>query len=318
MLETNEVTPAHLSRSVIAVPPLARNADLGSDREGNRRIIAHLVAGGVTTMLYGGNANFYNVSVAEFAGLVDELAEVAPAECWIIPSIGPDFGKSLDQVALLRDRTFPTAMVLPLRFPVTTAGVATGLRKLADAYGRPIIAYVKSTDYVTPDDLARLAADGAICAIKYAVVRDDPAVDPYLDELVDKVDRSLIVSGMGERPVITHRLEYRLNGFTSGSVCVAPAMSNGILEALAAGDGKRAERLRAHFIALEDLRDGHSPLRVLHAAVQLAGIAETGPLTPFLSGITDAALLGRIETAAKALLAADTAYAKGELLEPAL
>ena len=47
---------------------------------------------------------------------------------------------------------------------------------------------------------------------------------------------------------------------------------------------------------LEDLRDGISPLRVLHAAVHLAGIADTGPLLPYLANVTDAKQLADIET----------------------
>ena len=67
----------------------------------------------------------------------------------------------------------------------------------------------------------------------------------------------------------------------------------------------KPRRLRELFMPLEDLRDGISPLRVLHAAVHLAGIADTGPLLPYLSNVTDAKQLADIERAAKALLAAD-------------
>ena len=40
-----------------------------------------------------------------------------------IPSIGADFGKAANQAAILRERAFPTAMVLPLSFPATPAGL---------------------------------------------------------------------------------------------------------------------------------------------------------------------------------------------------
>ena len=76
-----------------------------------------------------------------------------------------------------------------------------------------------------------------------------------------------------------------------------------MLTALKAGDVARATALREKFLPLEDLRDGSSPLRVLHAAVAAAGIAETGPLLPFLSDISDPALLEDIGRAARALLA---------------
>ena len=303
-----KVTPELLGGSVIAVPPLARNADYSLSREGNRRILAHLAAGGVTTALYGGNANLYNVGVREFDALLTQLEEVAPPGTWIIPSIGPDYGKAEDQVDVLKSRDLPTAMVLPLTFPTTSDGVATGLRRLADRYGRPLIAYVKSETFISAADLAKLVADGAVCTIKYAIARTDTATDRYLDELLAGVERSRIVSGMGERPAVTHLTNQRLQGFTSGSVCIAPAMSQAMLAALKDGDAAAAGALREKFLPLEDLRDAHSQLRVLHAAVAAAGVAETGPMQPFLSTIEDPAILSRIAAAAKTLLGHEEAH----------
>jgi dihydrodipicolinate synthase/N-acetylneuraminate lyase len=87
-------------------------------------------------------------------------------------------------------------------------------------------------------------------------------------------------------------------------VCVAPALSTAIKHALEAGDIARAEALRAHFLPLEDLRDHISPLRVLHEAVDQAGIAATGPMLPMLTRLGEADA-GRVKSAAKALLAQD-------------
>jgi len=307
-MPTQTFTPALLAGSVISVPPLARKSDYSLDKEGNRRILNHLAAGGVTTGMYGGNANLYNIGVHEVGTLVEQLDEVAPADSWIIPSVGPDYGKAEDQLDILKFSSLPTAMLLPLVFPATSAGVATGVRRLAERFGHPLIAYIKDSKFVTPGDLAGLVKDGAVCAIKYAIVLDDPTRDPYLDELLKDVDRKLVVSGMGERPAVAHLSKCGLNGFTSGSVCIAPAMSQAILLALKAGDVAKASALREKFLPLEDLRDGHSPLRVLHAAVGAAGITDTGPLLPFLDTIVDPALLGRIRDAAKALLAEEMAF----------
>jgi 4-hydroxy-tetrahydrodipicolinate synthase len=314
-MRSPKVTPEALAHSVIAVPPLARDKGYTLDREGNRKILAHLARGGVSTALYGGNANLYNISVSEYGALLDMLEDVAPADMWIIPSFGPDYGKALDQVDILKGRAFPTAMALPLSFPTNSAGVATGLRLIAERYGRPITAYIKSNDYITPTDLAAVVADGAICSIKYALVRKDPEDDAYLAELVQKVDTKLIVSGIGERPAISHLTKFKLNGFTSGSVCVAPALSAALLKALKSGDGARAAALREQFLPLEDLRDGHSPLRVLHWAVAAAGVAETGPLLPFLSNLTDKSVLDAVTQASRVLLAANEAALKQPALQ---
>ena len=63
-MKTSPVTHQDLRRSVIAVPPLARRADLSLNEAANRALLAHLEAGGVRSVMYGGNANFYNVGWA--------------------------------------------------------------------------------------------------------------------------------------------------------------------------------------------------------------------------------------------------------------
>ena len=310
-MKTDAVIPADLARSVLSVPPLPRGAD-GAIHEGEtKRLVDWLHSGGVTTYLFGGNANLYNMGVSEFGTLLDVLERISPADGWMIPSFGADYGKSCDQIDILKHRAFPTAMLLPLTFPATTSGVATGIRKLADRYGKPLIAYVKNEGYVEPRELAALLADGAVCAVKYAVVRKNTAEDALLSSLLDAVGSAeRIISGIGERPVIDHLTGFGLNGFTSGSVCIAPHLSTAILQALKQGDVEEAASLREHFIPLEDLRDRHSPIRVLHEAVTLAGISETGPMSPFLSNLDDAAVLTAIRAAAETLRAASVAHGK--------
>ena len=304
-MKTTAVTVEDLRRSVLAVPPLARRADLTLDEGHNARMVGHLRAGGVSSFMYGGNANLYHMGVTEFGALLDMLQRLAAPDEWMIPSVGSDFGKAMDQVALAKGQPFPTVMVLPHRFPVTTKGIATGLRRLADAYGRPIIAYVKDHDYVDAADLRRLVQDGAVVAVKYGTVREHPAEDAYLAAIVEAVGAERVISGIGERPAIVHWTRFGLRAFTSGAVCIAPALSTAILRALQAGDIGTAEAVRAHFLPFEDLRDAHSPLRVLHEGVRLAGIAETGPMLPLLSNIDDERLLADIGRAAVALLLAN-------------
>jgi 4-hydroxy-tetrahydrodipicolinate synthase len=306
-MKTAPVSPADLAASVLSVPPLARRADLTIDPAQNSRLLDHLRSGGVRTFMYGGNANLYNMGPSDLRGLCDLLMSLARDGDWIIPSVGSDYGKAHDQLVMLRDYPFPTAMVLPHKAQSTPAGVATGIRKLADAYGKPVIAYVKDEGYVEVADMGRLAKDGAICAIKYAIVRDDPSKDAFLDDLVNTVDRNIVISGIGERPAIDHLTKFGLQAFTSGSVCVAPGLSMALLRAIKRGDMVEAARLRALFIPLEDQRDAHSPLRVLHDAVRLAGISDTGPMFPYLSNFTDKTILAGIERAAKDLLAAERA-----------
>jgi len=304
-MKTSAMTPADLAASVLSVPPLARRADLTIDPAQNARLLDHLRGGGVRTFMYGGNANLYNMGVSELRTLAELLIKLSRDGDWMIPAVGSDFGKARDQLTMLRDDPFPTAMLLPHKAQSTPAGVATGIRKLADAYGKPVIAYVKDEGYVEAADMGRLAKDGVICAIKYAIVRSDPANDPFLGDLVNAVDPSMIISGIGERPAIDHLTKFGLQAFTSGSVCVAPGLSMALLRAIKRGDLAEARRVRELFIPLEDERDRHSPIRVLHEAVRLAGIADTGPMQPYFSNIGDAGVIASVEKAAKALLAAE-------------
>ena len=170
-MNVSPIVEAEFAASVMAVPPLARRADYSLDAGQNRKLIAHIEAGGVRTLLYGGNANLYHVAVSEYRELLDLLAESAGPQTRVIPAIGPDFGKMLDQARILAQTPYRTAMVLPLAGFTTPEGVATGLARLVDAAGIPLTLYLKSEDYVDVDTLARLVDDGTLLAVKYAIVR---------------------------------------------------------------------------------------------------------------------------------------------------
>lgn len=305
-MKTTEVTVADVAASVVAVPPLARNADLTLNRAANRALIRHLEAGGVRALMYGGNANFYHLPVGDYAAALDLLEEAAATDSWVIPSAGPDYGRLMDQAAILRGRAFPTVMVLPIGAPATPDGVATGIRRFAERIGRPVVVYLKADGYLTVELIRALAEDRLVAAIKYAVVRRDPAEDDYLARLVEAVDRRIVISGIGERPAIAHLTRFNLPAFTSGSVCLAPAAAARLLRALQAGDIATAAAVREAFLPLEDLRDAIHPIRVLHDAVSLAGIADMGPILPMLHNL-DGEERARVGAAARALLAYDRA-----------
>jgi len=303
-MQTSPITSQRLAASVIAVPPLARSADLTIDAQENRKIVRHLEAGGVSTLLYGGNAVLYHVALAEYATLLEMLADIAGQQTLVIPSVGPAFGLMMDQATILRDFAFPTAMILPQREISTSDGIASGTRRFAERFGKPVVLYIKHDGYVAVDAVRRLMDDGLISWIKYAVVRENPAEDDYLRSLLDAVDPAYVVSGIGEQPAVVHLRDFSLGGFTSGCVCVAPRLSMQMLRALQSGDLARAEQIRAGFRPLEDLRNRINPIRVLHAALALAGVADTGPMLPLLSEI-DGRDRPEIERAARELLQLD-------------
>ena len=302
-MQTTPILPEHFHRSVLAVPPLARDSAEKICPLQNARMIRHLEQGGVSMLLYGGNANLYHVRYSEYAALLDMLQQTAAPETAVIPSVGPSFGLMMDQAELLKDSQFPTAMVLPTKAIMTEAGLMTGFRRFVEAFGRPAVLYIKEEGYISPEGAGELVRDGLVSFIKYAIVRPDPAVDDFLSRLTSLVDPKLICSGIGEQPAIVHLQKFRLTGYTSGCVCVNPALSQRMLHAILAGDLAVAENIRQIFRPLEDLRNDINPIRVLHEAVALAGIAETGRHLPLLSAVPQTAV-DRIKAAAAALLQA--------------
>jgi len=278
---------------VFAVPALARRNDRARslDFEQNNKIVAHIEAGGIKRLIYGGNAFLYHITLAEFEDLTDWLATLTARLC-VIPSIGPSFGRAIDQAQFIERHNFPCVMVLPCADPRDADGLERGYREISAAAKSQLIIYLKDENNFGSDreqgldSVARLIEDGICVGIKYAVVRDDPTIDPYLEALLARVDRKYVISGIGERPAVTHLRDWRLTGFTTGSGCVAPRLSQELFEAARDHDFELALQLRSNFIGLEDLRDSWGPARVLHQSVELASIAEVGPIPPYVSPLT--------------------------------
>ena len=285
-MDTQTITPERLASSVIAVPPLARHKDYSLNAEASTQLIHHIESGGVDILLYGGNANFYNIRPSEFENLLSYLSQAAGKDTLIVPSAGPAYGPMMDQAEILKQTDFPTAMILPHQGLTTDEGVATSIRHFVEATGKPAVVYIKFEGYIEPETVKSLVDDGLVSWIKYAIVRDDPSEDAYLSQLSNLVDPGIIVSGIGEQPAIVHLRDFGIKSFTSGCVCVRPDLSQAMLEAIKAGNYNRAEEIREVFRPLEDHRNNINPIRVLHEAVAEAGIAETGPILPLFSRLT--------------------------------
>jgi dihydrodipicolinate synthase/N-acetylneuraminate lyase len=301
----------HDLAGVYAVPPLPRKADARRtlDFDAAEAVARHIEAGGITRYLYGGNAFLYHVTLDEYVALTEWLSGFH-ASRWAIPSLGPSYGRAMDQACLLRRHRFRAAMMLPSSDPRDARGLEAGLRDIAETAGVPLILYLKSEDAFGADveagldAVARLVDDGIAITIKYAVVRDDPSHDAYLDGLLRRVDRRRVISGMGERPAVVHLRDFRLGGLTTGSGCVAPRLCAALFSASTRAEWQNAESIRAEFMPLEDLRDAWGPARVLHHAIELAGIAPTGPIPPYVSALSGSEL-DRLAPVARALRNAD-------------
>src|SRR5437867_6000681 len=316
-MKTNSISPEDL-RGVFAVPPLARRRDAtrSLNLAQNDLIVRHIISGGITRLIYGGNAFLYHTTLAEFEELLEWLAGFSD-QLWVIPSIGPSYGRAMDQTQLLRKFQFPCVMVLPCSDPSDSAGLERGYRDIAEAADAELIIYLKDERNFGADKesgldaVARLVDDGVCAGVKYAVVRDDPARDAYLEALLSRVDRKFVISGIGERPAVVHLRDWKLPGFTTGSGCIAPRLSQMLFEACTRPNFDEAEALRSEFISLEDLRDEWGPAKVLHAAVELAGIAQTGEIAPYVSGLSEEQRL-LLETVASELKKLDLDF-RGEV-----
>ena len=296
-MDTQSITPARLAESVIAVPPLARNASQSIDTEQNRRLVQYIEQGGVSTLLYGGNAIFYHIRLSEYSRILQMLTDVVADSTLVVPAVGPAFGTMMDQAEILQDFEFPTVMLLPQTEVTDSAGIASGVRKFAEAFGKPVVLYLKHDQWLPAETVGKMFRSGILSWIKYAVVKEDPSQDDYLREVLAEVPGEIVVSGIGEQPAIIHMRDFQVGSFTSGCVCVNPSRSMKMLRAIQSGQFDDAEEIRASFEGLEDLRNGVNPIRVLHRAVELAEIAETGPITPML-GELSAAEIASIANAA--------------------
>lgn len=285
-MRTTAVTPETLAKSVIAVPPLARDAAGRICKQQNTRIIQHLEAGGISTLLYGGNAVFYHLRPSEYASALNLLVENTMIDTVVIPSVGPSYGMMMDQADVLKDYPFPTVMVLPQKEIADEQGIVAGIRKFVASFGKPIVLYLKHDRWLSPATVQGLVRDGMVSWIKYAVVRDNPTKDEYLDEILSLIPNNILVSGIGEQPAIIHMRDFGMSSFTSGCVCVAPKLSLDMLKAIQSGDFVKAESIREKFAPLEDLRNSINPIRVLHHAVS-AAVAPTGPMQPMLGELSE-------------------------------
>lgn len=300
-MDTSNDFAEQIKRSVIAVPPLARDQDGVIDPAENRKLIDHIESGGVKILLYGGNAVFYHLRLSEFGKTLRMLVDNVETDTAVVPSVGPTFGLMMDQADVLADFDFPTVMILPQRDITDPQGIVRGIRAFATVFEKPVVLYMKFDNWLPTAAVKALYDEGLISWIKYAVVRENPSDDDELKRLIDVVPPERIVSGIGEQPAIIHMRDFGVGGYTSGCVCVAPKRSMQMLHAIHEQRYDDAEAIRAKFEPLEDLRNEINPIRVLHSAVSGAGIARTGLIQPLLSPLSDDHE-GRVAAAADKLL----------------
>lgn len=109
---------------VFAVPPLPRRTGTRRtiDFDAAEAVASHIQDGGITRYLYGGNAFLYHITLDEYETLLGWLDGFEESR-WPIPSVGPSFGRAIDQAKLLKRYAFRTVMVLPCNDPRDARGM---------------------------------------------------------------------------------------------------------------------------------------------------------------------------------------------------
>ena len=122
-------------------------------------------------------------------------------------------------ITLLLGTMLLAAMLLPATSAFTPGGVATGLRRLADRFGRPLIAYVRAEGYLAPRDLASLIEDTANLLSQNAA----PSVE--LTCLIDPQFPALVMGDPTRvRQIVSNLLSNALKFTDGGAITIGYAL----------------------------------------------------------------------------------------------
>ena len=266
---------------VVAITP--RREDRQVDLEGVRKNVQYLVQHGVDFIMPEcGTGMVYDASLEEYEAVVGTYLDAAGDAAYIVPGIGPGFGRSIEMGHIARSLGVAGVMIMPVVGPASANGVYNGFREIAKAVQLPTVLYQRRLDIMPVNDVVSLCELDEVVGLKYAV--ED--VDAF-DRIVERAgDRAAMVCGMAEDPCIDY-MSHGAVGFSSGMANFVPRMSLTLREKFMAGNKAEAERLRMLMVPFEDFR-GENGARysgsALHAAMDYVGLAG-GPVIPFAEDV---------------------------------
>lgn len=271
-------------RNVLVVAITPRRSDFKVDLQGAYKNVRYLVERGVDFIMPAcGTGLVYDMCLEDYEAVVGTFVDAAGDEAWVVPGIGPGFGRSLEMGRIAQSLGVAGVMIMPIVGPASADGVFNGLREIAKAVQLPTILYQRRLDIMPVSSVIRLCEIDNIVGLKYAV-EDTEAFEAIADKAGD---RTAMICGMAEDPCITY-MERGAVGFSSGMANFVPRMSLTLLRTFVSGGTVEAERLRALMVPFEDLR-GERGARystsALHAAMDVAGLAG-GPVIPFAADVT--------------------------------
>ena len=270
-------------RNVLVVAITPRREDRQADLEGIRKNVRYLIQHGVDFIMPEcGTGMVYDASLEEYEAVVGTFLDAAGDAAYIVPGIGPGFGRALEMGHIARSLGVAGVMIMPVVGPASANGVYNGFREIAKTVQLPTVLYQRRLDIMPTDDVISLCELDEVVGLKYAVEDLDT-----FDRIVERAgDRAAMVCGMAEDPCIDY-MAHGAVGFSSGMANFVPRMSLTLHDKFATGDGAEAERLRALMVPFEDFR-GENGARysgsALHAAMDYAGLCG-GPVIPFAEDV---------------------------------
>ncbi len=287
---------------VVAITP--RREDRQVDLKGVRKNVQYLVQHGVDFIMPEcGTGMVYDASLEEYEAVVGTYLDAAGDAAYIVPGIGPGFGRSIEMGHIARSLGVAGVMIMPVVGPASANGVYNGFREIAKAVQLPTVLYQRRLDIMPVNDVVSLCELDEVVGLKYAV--ED--VDAF-DRIVERAgDRAAMVCGMAEDPCIDY-MSHGAVGFSSGMANFVPRMSLTLREKFMVGNKAEAERLRVLMVPFEDFR-GENGARysgsALHAAMDYVGLAG-GPVIPFAEDVRPQDL-PRVDVMMKILMKEETA-----------
>lgn len=298
----NQTLDAAACADVLVVAITPRDSRRRVDLRGVRRNVKYLLAAGVNYIMPEcGTGLVYDASLEEYEAVVGTFVEAAAGRAWIVPGIGPGYGRSFEMGRIARSLAVDGVMVMPVVGPASAGGVRQGLAEICQAVELPVVLYQRRLDIMPVEDVVELCRMDEVVGLKYAV--DDLEA---FRRIVDKAGTSAaMVCGMAEDPA-TEYMQNGAVGFSSGMANFVPHLSLALHRAGVAGDAGEAGRLRELMVPFEDFR-GEDGARysgsALHAAMDIAGLAG-GPVIPFAEDVASEDM-GRVEAMMAHLLVAE-------------
>ena len=243
--------------TLVAVPVTPFDEHGGLDLPAFRGVVDRIMAGGIQTVTPNGNTGeFYSLTVAECATLVNAAAAMASGRALVIAGVGHDVVTAIDMARTAEEAGAEAVMIHQLVHPFrSAAGWVAYHQAIAASVPRlGVVPYVRDGQVSAAMLSALIDACPNVIGIKYAV--SDPLLFAAMVQQIGR-DRLAWVCGLAESwaPFFWTG---GARGFTSGLVNVHCQRSLDMLHCLQAGDMAAAIRIWADVKPFEDLRARHA------------------------------------------------------------